>query len=130
MTAPILKSDARIYETMETYPPELGSLKVFLSGTESPKLFSKPVSWFTFCLLPLVQWNMNSIYINMCLGIQNTELHTPSTVKRRCLLSFGGIGSSVSWDRESLRLPIVTRRLKFFKKDQGDGQKLPPGEPR
>lgn len=117
MTAPILKSDARIYETMENYPPEHRSLKVFLSGTESPKLFSKPVSWFTFCLLPLVQWNMNSIYINMCLGIQNTELHTPSIVKRRCLLSLGGIGSSVSWDRESLRLPIVTRRLKFFKKD-------------
>lgn len=57
-------------------------------------------------------------------------LYSPPTVKRRCLLPLKGIGSSVSWDKESLRLPVASRHLHFFKKDQVHGQKLPPGKKR
>ena len=59
MTTPVLMLDARTFKTMETYPSEHSSSKVFLTCTESPGLFSQPASWFTIASFHAMEHKFN-----------------------------------------------------------------------
>lgn len=61
--------------------------------------------------------------------MQNTELDIFLNRTEEMTAIFWGVGSSVSWSKESLRLTVATRSLKFLKKNPWDGQRLPVGEP-
>lgn len=128
MAAPTFKLDARIYKAVETYLPEhrfkvLNHLDYYQSRSPGLPL---PISIRTmeheFNLYKHVPCLVCRIY-----RIQNFTLFLNS--KEEMSAIFWGVGSSVAWGKESLRLPIAARSLKFFKKNWCDGQRLPSGKP-
>lgn len=113
---------------MEIYLPEHSSLIVLFSGIESHRLSSRKVP-LPGLPLPTSIWAIEHEFnlYKLVRRIQNLTCFLNSTEEMPAI--FWGVSSSVSWSKESLRLSVATRSLKFFKKNPWDGQRLPVGEP-